>query len=360
MKFSDIPHQRLLNQHIARQTFRKAEEVVHWLGAVQAQDYAAAKWAVAQRTKGLADGDLDKALADASIIRTHVMRPTWHFVAPEDIRWLLALTAPRVKAALAFMDRQLEMDKATLKQSRTVFIKALQDGRQLTREEFKPVFEKAGIETGDLRMGHLLMHAELDAIICSGPRRGKQFTYALLDERVPATKTLSREQALAELTHRYFTSHGPATEEDFMWWCGLTRADVKNGIEAVKRELEQEVIDGKTYWFAASMPRAKSNSLIAYLLPNYDEYVVGYTDRDAIFDPIHSENLDARQNPLFQHGIVINGQIAGTWKRTLKKDGVEIELNPFAPLTKEEKKAVTAMAEKYGEFLGLKVVMRKT
>src|SRR5262249_48190917 len=138
-------------------------------------------------------------------------------------------------------------------------------------------------------------------LICSGPRRGKQFTYALLDERVPETKTLLREEALAELTRRYFTSHGPATEDDFMWWSGLTRADVKDGIEMIGRGLEQEVIDGKAYWFAASMPRAKSNSLIAYLLPNYDEYVVGYTDRSAIFDSIHAQNLDARQNPLFQY-----------------------------------------------------------
>lgn len=270
---------------------------------------------------------------------------------------MLELTAPRVQAALAFMDRQLELDKATFKRSHTALTKALQDGVQLTREELKPVFTRTGINTIDLRMGHLLIHAELEGIICSGARRGKQFTYALLDERAPATKTLSREEALAELTRRYFTSHGPATEADFMWWSGLTRADVKSGIEMVKRGLEQEIMDDKTYWFSASMQRAKNDSKAAYLLPNYDEYVVGYTDRSAIFDPIHAEKLDDRHNPLFQHTIVINGHIAGTWKRTLKKDAVEVELNPFVPLTKEERKAVAAAAEKYGKSLEMKVVI---
>jgi hypothetical protein len=360
MKSFDIPHQRLINQHIAGQTFQQSGDVVRWLGAVQSQDYAAAKWAVAQRAKGLTDSAMDQALADGTILRIHVMRPTWHFVAPEDIRWLLALTAPRVYAASAYQQRRLELDKTIFKRSHAALTKALRDGPQLTRAELASVLWRAGIDAGDLRLGHLLMHAELDGVICSGARRGKQFTYALLDERVPATKTLAHDEALAELTRRYFTSHGPATEEDFMWWSGLTRADARSGLEMVKRGLEYEAVDGKTYWFAAtSMLPAKNSPRRAYLLPNYDEYVVGYTDRSTIFDSSHADKLDDRRNPLFQHTIVISGQIAGTWKRTLKKDAVVIELNPFAPLTKDERNAVAAAAQKYGAFLEMQVMLGK-
>ncbi len=174
-------------------------------------------------------------------------------------------------------------------------------------------------------------------------------------ERVPTVKTLSRAEALAELTRRYFISHGPASEEDFVWWSGMTKADVRSGIEMVKEQLGHDVINGRTYWFAASMTTAKINRQAAYLLSNYDEYIVGYTDRSAIFNSSHVDKPDARSNPLFQHTLVINGQVAGTWKRTLKKDAVIIELNPFAPLTKSEKQTVSAAAKKYKEFLELPV-----
>ena len=354
----NIAHQRLLNQHIALQTFQKPDDVVRWLGAVQAQDYAAAKWAVAQRTKGIVDSAVDQAFNKGEILRTHVMRPTWHFVAPEDIRWLLALTAPRVYAANAYQYRRLELDKATFKHSNAALTKALRDSQQLTRAELASVLQQAGIDASDLlRMTYLILSAELDGVICSGARRGKQFTYALLDERVPAAKTLSRAEALAELTRRYFTGHGPASAEDFVWWSGMTRADVRSGIEMVKPQLGREVVNGQTYWFAASMTTAKVSPQAAYLLSNYDEYIVGYTDRSAIFDSSHVDKLDARSNPLFQHTMVINGQVAGTWKRTLKKDAVIIELNPFAPLTKSEKQTVSAAAEKYGKFLELPVAL---
>ena len=176
---------------------------------------------------------------------------------------------------------------------------------------------------------------------------------------MPSAKTLSRTEALAKLTRRYFSSHGPASEEDFVWWSGMTRADVRSGIEIVRQQLGHEVINGRTYWFAASMTTAKVSRQAAYLLPNYDEYIVGYTDRTAIFDSSHVDKLDARSNPLFQHTLVINGQVAGTWKRTLKKDAVIIEINPFAPLTKSEKQTVSAATKKYGEFLELSVAFSR-
>ncbi len=356
----DIAYHRLRSQRLTGGDFQQANQVVQWLGAVQAQDYTAAKWAVAQRAEGLTDAAIEQSFTEGSILRTHVMRPTWHFVAPGDIRWLLKLTAPRVHAANAYYYRRLELDRALIKRSNAALSKALRGSRHLTRAELGSVLRQAGIAAADLRLGYIILAAELDGVICSGPRRGKQFTYALLDERVLATEALARDQALAELARRYFTSHGPATEQDFSWWSGRARAEVRSSLELVKGELEQEVVDGKTYWFAPSAPPAKVASQAVYLLPNYDEYVVGYTDRGAIFDPSHAGQLDARRNPLFQHTLLIRGQIAGTWKSTLTKNTAVIELNPFVSLTQANNQALARAVRRYGNFLNLPVTLTWT
>src|SRR5947207_7011978 len=230
--------------------------------------------------------------------------------------------------------------------------KALQGGKQLTRTELVSVLQQAGIATDKVqRIGHILMHAELDGIICSGARRSKQFTYALLDERAPQARTLDRDEALAELAGRYFTSHGPATMQDFVWWSGLTVADARTGLEMVTSQLLYEVIDGQTYWFSPSTLPANDLSQTVYLLPNYDEYIVGYTDRSAVFDTSHTQHLDARGNVLFQHTIVLNGRVVGTWKRTMKKDAVILTPSLFTPLNEAETRALAASVKRYGAFL---------
>ncbi len=353
----DIAHQRLLNQHIALATFEKPGDEVGWLGAVQAQDYAGAKWALGLRLQGATDDDVEQAFTDGSILRTHLMRPTWHFVTPADIRWILALTAPRVHAVNAYMYRKLELDNALFKRSNAVLAKALHGGRQLTRDELRGVLHKAGIATdGELRIGYLMMRAELDGIVCSGARRGKQFTYALLDERALHAKVLEREEALAELARRYFVSRGPATVQDFAKWSGLTTTDARNGLEAVKAHLRHEVVDDQSYWFSMSRPSAKAVSPSAYLLSIYDEYISGYKDRRAIVDARHAARLWAMGNAL-SYIIVVDGQIVGTWKRTLRKGEVVIETNIFSRLTKAEKRAVAVAADQYGAFLELPVVL---
>lgn len=356
MTHLDVTRYRLHNQCISAASLSTPQEVVAWLGAVQAQDYGGAKWALGLRLQCATNVDIEQAFENGAILRTHVLRPTWHFVAPEDIRWLLALTAPRVHAANAYYYRQLELDEALLSRSNAALANALRDGRQLTRAELADVLQQAGIEATAQRLAYLVMCAELEGIICSGARRGKQFTYALLDDRVPTSKTLARDDALAELTRRYFTSHGPATEEDFMWWSGLTRVDVSSSLEMVGQQLALERIDERTYWFDASVQPPRNSSPAAFLLPNYDEYVVGYTDRSAIFDSTHTHKLDVRRNPLFQNTIVIRGQIVGTWKRTLKKQSVVMETNLFTRLTQAEDRAVASAIQRYGEFLELPMV----
>ncbi|HEY3476744.1 MAG TPA: winged helix DNA-binding domain-containing protein [Anaerolineales bacterium] len=352
----DIIEARLHNQLLSQSKFSQPGEVVSWMGAVQSQDYAGAKWALGRRMKDAAtDAELDQAFNAGKILRTHVMRPTWHFVTPADIGWMLELTAPRVRAALAYIDRQLGMDQLTFRRTRSVLEKTLKGNHQLTRAELAPILSKAGVPVDGLRLGHLMMHAELGGVVCSGARKGKQFTYALLEERAPQAKTLERDQALVELTRRYFRSHGPATAQDFVWWSGLTMTDARRGIEALGSEFENETVKDQTYWFPKS-GLGESSSSAAYLLSNYDEYTVGYTDRSAIFDGAHADKLGSRESILTQT-LLIDGRVAGTWKRTLKKNEVVIDVAPFTVLNKAQNQAVIAAAREYGRFLGLPVVL---
>jgi hypothetical protein len=287
------------------------------------------------------------------------MRPTWHFVSPTAIRWLLALTAPYINATNAYYYRQQALDDATLMRSNDVLAKALQGGKQLTRPELVSVLQQAGIASDNLlRFTYIVMHAELDGIICSGARRGKQFTYALLDERAPQATILERDEALAELARRYFTSHGPATMQDFAWWSGLPVADARMGLAMVGSQLTHEVVDDQTYWFSPSTlstPPAKELAQAAYLLPNFDEYTVGYTDRSAVFDMSLAHKLDARSNSLLSYIMVLNGQVVGTWKRTIQKNAVIITPNLFTPLNWDETRAFAATANRFGAFLDLPV-----
>jgi Winged helix DNA-binding domain len=358
MKRLDIALQRLHNQRLSLPDLKNPSDPVKWLGAVQAQDYYGAKWALAQRMQGVADEAIEKAFADGAILRTHVMRPTWHFVAPADIRWMLELTAPHVNTAMGYYYRELGLNDALLRRSNKAIAVALQGGRQLTRAELQRAVERAGIDTGSSRrFGHILGRAELDGVICSGARKGKQFTYALLDERAPKTKNLARDEALAKLTQRYFTSRGPATLQDFGWWSGLTVADIKAGIEMVQQHLAQEKIDGQTYWFPRSESAIRPMSQTAYLLPSYDEYLIGYKDRSATLDA--ADGRPSRGNPVFSSTIVIGGRIVGGWNRILKKSSVIISVRPFAPFSKTQKRAILAAADRYGAFLGLKSVLHE-
>lgn len=360
LTISEITRYRFHNQHIGRAKFEKPGDVVAWLGAMQGQEYAMAKWGVAQRMTEITDPELDKAFADGDILRTHLLRPTWHFVTPADIRWVLALSAPRVHAVNAFMYRKLELDSALFKRINAVLTKSLQGGKQLTRVELASALQKSGIATtGELRMGYILMEAELNALICSGARRGKQFTYALLEERVPPVRKLERDEALVELLRRYFTSRGPATMKDFSVWSGLTMADTRHGIEMLKPKLEHESIDGQTYWFVESAFPAKAAPTKAHLLPIYDEYVMGYKDRRAMLGALDSEKFSAG-SIAFDNLIVIDGMLVGSWKRTLSKREVSIATNFNAPLTKTEQKAVAAAAAEFGSFLDLSPIVLQT
>ncbi|WP_437580828.1 winged helix DNA-binding domain-containing protein [Sorangium sp. So ce887] len=351
----DIIRQRLHNERLVGPPCERPEDVVQWLCAVQAQDYAGAKWAIAQRTTGVTDAELDRLFDDGKILRTHVLRPTWHLVMPQDIRWMLGLTAPRVNAANAYPYRQLELDDAVFARSNDALVRALQGGAQLTRTEIARVYEEAGIRASGLRLAYLLMRAELDAILCSGPLRGKQFTYALLDERAPRAKAQGRDEALAELTRRYFASHGPALVKDFAWWSGLTLTEARAGIEMASAHLQHETVDGKVHWFAAKQARCgELETPLVHLLPNYDEYVIAYKDHSATLDPAL---LRAAGDALMAHIVVLDGRVVGGWRRTIQRRAVTVTMNlPLRP-RKSEKAALQRAIERYSRFLGMPVTV---
>jgi hypothetical protein len=349
----EIALQRLYNQRLVGTAFDTPEAVVSWLGAVQSQEYQPAKWSLGLRIQNPVNDLIEQAFTAGTILRTHVMRPTWHFVTPADIRWMLELTAPRVNALSAYYYRQLELDDVLFSQSNAIFVKALQNHQYLTRAELRSKLAEAGIMAEGVRLSYIVMRAELDAVICSGPRRGKQFTYALLAERAPQALVLGRDEALAELTSRYFTGHGPATLRDFAWWSGLTVADAKRGLEMVASHLTRVAIDEQTYWLSASMPPAAEPSHIAFLLPTFDEFVVGY---DAFDQNRLSGHAPDKKADYFSYStLVVSDRIAGSWKRILNRGTAVIDVAPFSPLSDTDREAIKAAAQRYGEFLNMPV-----
>jgi hypothetical protein len=355
----DVARRRLVNQHLAAPTITTPADVVRLLGAVQAQDYAGAKWALALRTRGVDDAAVEQAMSDGSIIRTHVLRPTWHFVAPADIRWMLALTAPRVSAAMAHYNRKLELDAAVFRRSNAALTRALRDGKQLTRAELATVLRRARVNVdGTQRLAHLVMQAELDGVVCSGARRGKQFTYALLEDRVPAAARLERDEALLELTKRYFATRSPATPHDFAWWSGLTVADASRGIAMAGSALEREIIGDRMYWVDPSVRSRGTAPPTAHLLPNYDEFFIGFKDRSAIGQRLKSSDLVTGGDALTAYVVIVDGQVVGGWRRTLTKKAVVVELNLLTRLTEAEEQALAAAAEAYGNYVRLPVELR--
>ena len=348
---------RLRNQQLTESTQRKSTDVVSWLCAMQAQDYPAAKWAIGVRAPGLQDADVDQAFNDGLILRTHVLRPTWHFVSPADIRWMLALSAPRLHAVNAYYYRQADLDAKLFLKSCAMIHRMLEGGVTLTRAEIADGLNRAKIPAHGLKLAYLVMHAELEGVICSGPRRGKQFTYALLEERAPKAKTKDREEALAELAKRYFASHGPATVRDFAWWSGQTIKDAQQAIDSVKPMLESSSIGGSTVWSADDGHGKASKSVIAMLLPNYDEYLIAYKDRGAFVDQSRAANIVARSGGAFSNHLIIDGRLAGGWQRTLNGNSVKIEVAPYKKLTPAQSRAVSNAADCYGEFLGLPVTL---
>ncbi|HLY67760.1 MAG TPA: winged helix DNA-binding domain-containing protein [Chloroflexota bacterium] len=352
MILNDIPRRRLASQRLI-EPLPSALDVVRWLGPIQAQDYGAAKWAVGQRTREASEADIDRLFDEGLILRTHVMRPTWHLVLPKDARWLLALTGPKVRRQAAARWRELGIDEAAVSRANTAFSRALSGGRHLTRAELGQVLSEAGLSPDGQRLPHFLLAAELDCVIISGPRRGKQLTYASFEERVGHSERPAAEAA-GELAGRYFRSHGPAQLRDFVWWSGLTMAAARKAVSLAG--LGHELIEGRGYWFDPEVAVPLEHATVGYLLANFDEYTIGYTDRSALVDagllfgPAHFAYGNILSNV-----VTLDGRVRGGWRRKAVGDRFQVELRLLNTLGPLEMVAIEQACTRLGRFLGREV-----
>lgn len=351
-----IGRHRLASQQITCSTVIDPGVTVSWMGAIQAQDYAAALWAVGVRTLRATEASIAQALAERQLVRTWLMRGTLHFVAPADIRWMLNLLAPRIIQRSQRRLQELGLDAAVLNASATIVEHALAGGRRLTRPALFQLLEASGITTTGQRGYYILTQLAYRQVICFGPHEGTSPTFTLL--RVPAGPVLAREEALATLALRYFTSRGPATLHDFVWWSGLAVADAKDGLERVTHQLATMMIDGQRYYFAAAPGASPHETPVTVLLPPFDEFLIAYRDRSAVLDPAYSSRVVPGSNGIFKPILVNTGRVVGTWERQRRSAGVELSIHPFAQGVPAE--ALSAAIERYQHFCRMPVMLKDT
>jgi hypothetical protein len=351
MTSSQISAMRFFNQNISGERFRTPKEIVNWLGAVQAQDYNMAKWALGVRLPGSTHEKIEAAINQGDIIRTHVLRPTWHFVSPEDVMWMLELSADNINRIMNSNNRRLGLDEKVFKKCNTLIEKLLRDGNYLTRKEIMAALEKKRIQTNELRSSHIMLRAETDRIVCNGPKKENQFTYALLSEKA-VSKKLSKEEALTLLAKKYFQSHGPATLQDFSWWSGLSVADSKIGLENIKDEMHGEEVKENMFWFYPVSPTFKRTSKTVFL-PAFDEFLISYKTRNISLAPEFSSKAFTI-NGIFNPIMVHKSKVIGLWKPELRK-ALSVNLDFFAKPNDAQKRACMAAGKDFAKFNGLKI-----
>ncbi|MCB9453522.1 MAG: AlkZ family DNA glycosylase [Anaerolineaceae bacterium] len=351
-----IAAQRMLNQRIAGEKCAQPAEVVKWMGALQAQDYHQALWAVGVRMQSPTVDAVTQAIMDRKIVLTWPLRGTIHFAPAEDVKWMLELSATRRLAGNKRRTQQLELDEETLERCQVIFYGALQGGKQLSRPDMMQLLEQNGISAKGQRGYHILWTLAQQGLLCMGPRQAKQQTFVLLDEWVPHSRELSREASLVELARRYFASHGPATLQDFARWAGITLTDAKAGVHEAGSDLMAETVNGETCWQGAGSIDAESLDMSGgVLLPGFDEYLIGYGNRSDVLPDEYASQVVPGSNGIFLPVVVVDGQVVGTWKRVFRKKGVIITLNPFTKGNITEEK-ITAAAQSYSHFMGLPLV----
>jgi hypothetical protein len=297
------------------------------------------------------DAGVEAAFNRGEILRLHVLRPTWHFVAPADIRWMVALTGARVRRVLATYDRRLGLDDKTLARALGIVERALRDRAYKTRAELAAALERAGILARGQMLAHIAGHAELTGLVCSGPQRGRHSTYALVDERVAAAAALARDEAVAELTRRYFTSHGPATIRDFVWWSGLTVADARLGLEINGAKAIES--DGLRYFLLPSRRKPVDPTGTVHLLPNYDEYVVAYQDRGSIGAAGFATLVAEQRVDVFGYHLMVDGKVAGSWRRAVDATSATVKVDLHTPQPPAVRARIEAASGRFGTFLGV-------
>lgn len=321
---------RLLSHQLAKPRFRSPKELVAWMGAVQAQEYTMAKWAVGTRLKSSSLRVVDDALAKGEILRTHILRPTWHFIVAEDIRWMLQLSGGRIRTAFDSYarSRKMEITESFYTKGCRLLEQLLGGNKSLTKQELMDGFGRAGVETDNHLIHYFLVRAETDGLVCSGVDKNKKPTYALLEERVPPMKELSREEALARLATLYFQSHSPATLSDFVWWSGLTATEARHAVALIETDLLTEKFDSETFYLHVTCDLKARCRKVLHLLPSYDEYLISYKDRTTVMLREHHHKA-FNTFGIFYPVILYEGRIVGNWKKDSKKKALTVETSLF-------------------------------
>lgn len=354
MNFAEINHRRLHNHQIANPNFSTPKTLLGWMGAIQAQDYEMAKWALGVRLPGATREDIEVAIENGHIIRTHLLRPTWHFISAGYFPWLLELSRPRVMVAIRSRQKQLGLTDGVVSRSNRIIKEILAENQSLLRSELLEQLKHAGFDNSDNRISHLLLRAELDGIISSGPSKGSQYTYRLMEDRLTEISTFNKEEARTKLARFYFQSHGPATLEDFAWWSGLTKTSAKKAIQKLRPELISEEIGDHKYWFFEKSGQAANREHSVYLLPAFDEYIISYRNREMIIRGEGKAKIIS-SNGIFRPVIVVNGEVRGIWKRSVQADLVEVKLHFFESPGSKMKESAARQSEKFANFLGKKL-----
>lgn len=329
MDTSFIANLRLHNQLLMGSELETAQQVVSWMGAVQAQDFNMTKWALGVRLPALTNKSVEDAINKGLIVRTHILRPTWHLVAAEDIHWMLTLSAPRLRSASKSYDQYLDLSDLVREKAYDIIQQSLEFGKHLTRSQLGEILEEKGIGINSHQLNHIMFGAELNGMVCNGEIKGGKQSYSLLEERIPKTEVFNKEIALERLARKYFTSHAPATLQDFVWWSGLGISDAKKAMEMIRRDFVVEKIDSLEYWINNSFTELKGCDDSVFLLPAWDEFVVSYKNRQHIISDEHYKKVISK-NGIFKPVVVKGGQIIGMWKRVKKKDKVSAEVELFS------------------------------
>lgn len=348
----EIAALRLAAQRIATSRFESPGEVVRWMFAMQAQDFPGSKWSVATRMTDATDDQIEEALERREFVRSWPMRGTLHFIAGEDLGWMLQLTTDRLIKGAAARRKQLELTEADLAVARDTALAVLEGGVALERNDLLAEFDRVGVATTGQRGYHLLWNLAQTGVIVFGPVSGKQQTFVLLDEWITEPRRLERDEALGELARRYFTSHGPATVRDLAWWASLTLTEARSGLAIARDQLEERDVDGTTYFSAPGLKPAKK---AVFALAGFDEFMLGYQDRSAALAPEHSNLIVPGGNGIFHPTIVSNGKVVGTWRRTSTASAVTLQPEWFADPSPTVKAGFERAANKYGAFLGKQV-----
>lgn len=346
---SELSAFRIATQRISCNEFRDPEDVLSWLGAIQGQDYEGAKWSIGLRLKGSTNRDIELAFRNRSIVRTWLMRGTLHIVSAADIRWMNNLLAQRIIHGTAGRNRELELDENTLLRSGEIMVRALQDHEPINRRDLLSILEQNGISTQGQRASHLLQRASLDGLICQSNITNKNPDFILMESLNSGHRIMQRDEALSELAVRYFTSRGPATLQDFIWWSGLPATEAKIGIEGSKNRLVETTIEGVTYW-QGKQDIPLNNFPLIHILPGFDEILLGYKNRSFTLDPQFTNRWCPGNNGMFLPFCLVDNQVLGNWKGIIRNNKISIEIFPFVPWKKTQMTEISKAVEPYCKF----------